>query len=99
MLVYAIDRPELPPFAMPPRFRHDIAYFMTPTGERGAPRLGPGEFWIDTAEARRWLDEGVLSVVSPLDSENKADIEITEEQENWLQWLVDHGVQHVRLGK
>lgn len=97
MLVYAVNRPELAPLTMPPRFKHDVAYFMTPSGERGAPRLAAGEYWIDLEEARRWLDEGVLLVYSPLDSEKQAELEVTEEQENWLQWLVDHEIQHVRL--
>jgi hypothetical protein len=97
MWVHAVDHPDLAPLEMPARFRHDVAYFMTPPGERGAPRLPAGEYWIDPNDARRWLDEGVLSIVSPLDSENQAEVEISEEQERWLEWLLNHGVQHVRL--
>lgn len=98
MLVQAVDRPELPPLEMPARFKHDIAYFMTPGGERGAPKLAHGEYWIDLSEAKVWLESGVLMLVSPLDSENKAEVEISEEQENWLQWMIDNQVQHVRVG-
>jgi hypothetical protein len=77
----------------------EITFFMTPPGERGAPAaLGEGEYWIDLEDARRWLDEQVVYVVSPLDAENKAEIELTEYHEAFLQWLVTHGVQHVRLG-
>ena len=97
MLIYAVDKPELPPLAMPPRFKHDIAYFMTPSGEGGAPRLAPGEYWIRIEDAVGWLEEGVLSVYSPLDSQKRAELEITEEQETWLQWLVDHKIQRVRV--
>ena len=97
MLVYAVDKPELPPLEMPARFRHDVAYFMTPGGERGAPKLASGEYWIDLEDSRRWLAEGILMLVSPLDSENQAEVEITEEQENWLEWMVANQVQHVRL--
>lgn len=97
MHVHAVDKPEVPPLEMPPRFKHDIAYFMTPQGERGAPQLAPGEYWIDAHEARQWLDAGVLRVVSPLDSENQAEIQLTEEQEIWLEWMVEHNIQHVRL--
>jgi hypothetical protein len=39
----------------------------------------------------------VLLLVSPLDSENQAEVELSEEQEAWLEWLVAHGIQHVRL--
>jgi hypothetical protein len=70
---------------------------MTPPGERGAPKLPAGEYWIDLEDARRWLDEGVMLLVSPLDSENRAEVELTEEQEAWLEWLLTHNVQHVRL--
>jgi hypothetical protein len=98
MRVYAVDRPELAPLEMPARFKRDIAYFMTPSGEQGAPALGEGEYWIRLEDARHWLDEGVLTLVSPLDSENRAEAEITEEQETWLEWMIANRVQHVRLG-
>ncbi len=98
MLVYAVDRPGVTPLEMPARFRHDIAYFMTPPGERGAPKLPPGEFWVDLREAEHLLADGILTLVSPLDSENQAEAEITEEQEKWLEWMVANRVQHVRLG-
>ena len=97
MHVFAVDRPDLAPLEMSARFKHDVAYFMTPALERGAPALGAGEYWISLDEARRWLDEGVLTLVSPLDSENQAEAEITEEQETWLEWMVAHRVQHIRL--
>jgi hypothetical protein len=97
MLVHALDRPNVPPLEMPARFRMEIVYFMTPPGERGVPALGEGEYWIAADDARRWLDEMVVYVVSPLDAENQAEIELTEEHEAFLQWLTTHGVQHVRL--
>jgi hypothetical protein len=98
MHVVAVNRPELPPFAMPDRFRLDVAYFMTPGDHPGAPALGPNEYWIRQEDARRWLEDLVVLVVSPLDAENQAEIELTEEQEAWLQWMVDNEVEHIRLG-
>lgn len=95
--VFAADRPDLPALTMPDRFRHDITYFMSVPGEAGVPRLPAGEFWVRLADAGRWLDEGVLSIVSPLDSENRTEIEISEEQEDWLRWMIDNAVEHVRL--
>src|SRR5688572_30658792 len=97
MFVHALDQPNVPPLAMPNRFRMEVVYFMTPPGEPGVPPLGENEFWIAAADARRWLDEQVIYVVSPLDAENKAEIELSEEHEAFVQWLVAHGVQHVRL--
>jgi hypothetical protein len=97
MLVHAVGRPDVPPFAMPARFRTDIAYFMTPFGDYGVAKLPPSEYWIRLDDARTWLDEGVVAVVSPLDSLNKTEFELTDEQENWLRWMVANGVEHVRL--
>ena len=98
MRILAIDQPGAPPLEMPDRFRMEVVYFMTPPGERGAPaKLGDNEYWINLDDARRWLDELVVYVVSPLDAENQAEIELTEYHEAFLQWLVTYGVQHVKL--
>ena len=43
------------------------------------------------------LDDGVFRIVSPLDSDNRTELEITEEQEDWLKWIVQHQVEHIRL--
>jgi len=98
VLVYAVARPDLSPFEMPDRFRHEITYFMTISGEAGVPKLPAGEYWIKLADARTSLDDGVFHIVSPLDSASKAEIELSEEQEAWLEWMVKSGVEHVRLG-
>jgi hypothetical protein len=98
MQVHAVNRPELSPLEMPARFKHDVAYFMTPPGERGAPAKMPsGEFWIEIEDARRWLDDGVLLVYSPLDSTKQAEIALTQEQEDWLEWIVSNQINHIRL--
>lgn len=97
MLIHAVERPEVAPFRVSDRFHMQIVYFMTPGGEAGVPKLAEGHYWIRAADAKKWLDEGVVEVVSPLSAETKAEIELTEEQENWLEWLVEHGVEHVRL--
>jgi hypothetical protein len=98
MQVHAVNRPELPPLEMPARFKHDVAYFMTPPGEHGAPAKMPSdEFWIEIEDARRWLDDGVLLVYSPLDSTKQAEIALTQEQEDWLEWIVANQINHIRL--
>jgi hypothetical protein len=98
MKLTAPDQPAAPALEVPDRFRMEIVYFMTPPGERGAPaELGEHEYWIDQDEARQWLDEGVVYVVSPLDAENQAEIELTEYHEAFLQWLVTNGVRRVRI--
>lgn len=97
MLIYAADKPELPPFHMPERFRHEITYFMTPPGVHGVPNLSAGEYWVQLSDARDCLADGVVRIVSPLDSDSKAEIELSEEQEAWLEWMVAHEIEHVRI--
>ena len=98
ILVHAVSRPELAPFKMPDRFRHEITFFMTVSGEGRVPKLPAGEYWISLADSKTALDDGVVRIVSPLDSASKAEIEISEEQEAWLEWMVKGSVEHVRLG-
>jgi hypothetical protein len=43
-----------------------------------------GEWWVRREDALRVYDEGVIRIVSSLDSTSTAEIEITEEQEAWL---------------
>lgn len=97
-LVHAVDHPELPPFRMPDRFRHDITYFVTPAGMPGAPeKLPEREYWVRLDDARQIYDDGVIRIVSPLDSDNRTELEISEEQERWLEWMLQHGIEHVRV--
>jgi hypothetical protein len=48
-------------------------------------------------DAKTWLEDLVIEVVSPLSAEIKAEVEINEDQERWLQWLVSNNVEHVRI--
>ena len=96
--IVSLDHPELPPLVMPDRFRTEIVYFMTPAGDRGAPKtLGSKEYWIAAADAAKWLEDGVICLISPLDAASKAEIEISEDHETWLEWMVNHQIQHVRV--
>ncbi len=97
VLVYSIDHPEISPFSMPERFRHEVAYFMdaSPVPDRAA--CAAGEYWLDLAQAQIWFDDGAILLVSPLDSENQTEVELSEEQESWLEWVLAHRVNHIRL--
>lgn len=95
--VTAVGRTEVPPLTMPVRFRHEVAYFMTPYGDAGVPKLGADEYWIRKEDAAKYLDEFVVRIVSPLDGANQTEIELSEEQETWLEWMVAHGIEHIRL--
>lgn len=97
MQVVAVGRDDVRPFLMPASFKTDIAYFMASDEGPASPRLPPGEYRIDLAAAQQWLTDGVVEVVSPLDSLNLTEFEVTDEQEAWLAWVVSNRVQHVRM--
>ncbi len=96
--VRAVDRDDVPPLTMPARFRTEIGFFMTVPGQHGSPgKLGMGEYWIRREEALRWADDLVIEVVSPLDSQNKTEIELSDDHERWLAWLIEHDIEHIRV--
>jgi hypothetical protein len=92
-----VERPDVAPLTISERLRGQLVYFMTPPGSAGVPALEENEFWLARDEVARWLDEGVFYLVSPLDSANATEVELTEEQEALLIWLNKHGIQHLRL--
>jgi hypothetical protein len=91
-----VDRPAVNPLPISTRLRSQLVYFMTPAATQGVPALGENEYWFALDEVAKWLDEGVFYLVSPLDSANMTEVEITEEQEALLFWLNRNQVQHVR---
>lgn len=97
--VTSVDNPAVTPLDISERMRSQLVYFITPADEPHVPPLEADDYWIDTDRATEWLEEGVFEVVSPLDSENKTTIELSEEQEIFFEWLVTHQVQHIRLHK
>jgi hypothetical protein len=96
-LLTPIDRPEVAPRPISSRLRSQLVYFTSAAGASGVPALAEGEYWFAAGEVSRWLDEGVFYLVSPLDTANMTEVELTEEQEALLQWLKDSQVQHVRI--
>src|SRR5260370_11602066 len=83
--------------AMTPRLRSQLNYFMTPPGAPGVPEPGESEYWFDEESVGRWLDDGVFSLVSPLDTAHMTEVELSEEQEEFLTWLRSGDVRHVRV--
>ncbi|ETX04538.1 MAG: hypothetical protein ETSY2_28235 [Candidatus Entotheonella gemina] len=94
-----MDNSAATPIDISERMRSQLVYFITPSDAPHVPPLKADEYWIDTDSATQWLEEGVFEVVSPLDSENKTTIELSEEQELFFEWLVTHQVRHIRLHK
>jgi hypothetical protein len=93
----SVDHPEVNPLAISPRLRSQIVYFITPPDTPGVPALGESEYWIARDDVTHWLMEGVFLLVSPLDTDNMTEVELTEEQESLLSWLDKNHVEHVRV--
>jgi hypothetical protein len=92
----AADRLDVPPLMISARLRSQLVYFMTPPDAPDVPRMGENEYWISQSDAARWLSDGVFQLVSPLDTENMTEVELSEEQEAFLNWLAKHAIQHIR---
>jgi len=95
--VIPTDKSDVARLQMPDRFRKEIVYFMSPAERDGASKLSKNEYWIRTDDAAKWLVDGVFTLVSPLDAESVAEIEITEDQEIGLDWMVANQISTVRL--
>jgi hypothetical protein len=95
----AVDRPGLAPLPISPRLRSQLVYFGAAADAEGVPPLGDGEYWFRPEEVDRWADEGVFYLVSPLDTANMTEVEISEEQEALLLWLRGQRVCHVRVAE
>ncbi len=92
-----LDRPDVSPRPISPRLRTQLVYFTSPSGTSGVPHLKEDEYWFAAQEVATWLDDGVFHLVSPLDTANMTEVELTEEQEALLNWLKAQRVQHVRV--
>jgi hypothetical protein len=95
--VLPIDNPSAPALEISARLRAQLVYFMTPPDDPRVPPLEANDYWVDAQQTAQWLQEGVLEVVSPLDDEHQTVVELSEEQEIFLEWLAAHQVQHIRL--
>jgi len=96
-VLIAIDRTNVAPCPLSARLRAQLVYFMSAPGAAGVPTLAENEYWFAADEVARWVDEGVFYLVSPLDTANMTEVELSEEQESLLNWLKDSRVQHTRL--
>jgi hypothetical protein len=73
--------------------RGQLVYFMA-APDTITP-LRENEYWFARGDVRKWLDDGVFYLVSPLDSANMTEVGLTEEQEIMLNWLDQHQVEHL----
>lgn len=97
LVLVPIDRPEVAPRPITERLRNQLVYFMTARDTPGLPDLAEHDYYFAPSEVATWADEGVFLLVSPLDTDSMTEVELSEEQEAFLQWLQDNQVSHVRL--
>jgi hypothetical protein len=97
ILAVPLDKPSVPPREITGRLRSQLNYFTSTTDTPGRPALGEREYWFAADEVARWVEEGVFYLVSPLDTANQTEVELSEEQEEFLAWLDKAGVRHVRI--
>jgi hypothetical protein len=95
--IIAVGRADLQPYPISARLRSQLVYFMSPSDQEGVPPLGEDEYWFARRDVTDWLMEGVIYLVSPLDTANMTEVELTEEQEALLSWLDRNQVEHVRV--
>ncbi len=95
--VYPLDKPEIKPFRISERLKSQMHYFAGPPNHPAAPPLKSGEYWFHKPELESYLEQGCFAVISPLDMANATEIELSEEQEAFLSWLVAHDIRHISL--
>lgn len=92
--VIPLDKTEISPYEISATLRNQLPYF-TDGNIRETGNFD--EFFFPIARTTELLEDGVFYVVSPLDDQNQAEIEITEEQEDLLEWLVSNRIEEVRI--
>ena len=97
ILAVPLDQPGVAPREISARLRSQLSYFLSAAGTTGVPALGEHEYWFAASDVARWVDDGVFYLVSPLDTANQTEVELSEEQEEFLNWLARGGIQHVRV--
>lgn len=96
----AIDKPALEPYEVSRTLRGQLHYFTEGAGAGEWEHSGdPNAFFFPLVLTVELYEDGVFYVTSPLDDQNQAEIEITEEQEDFLDWLVSNEVEKVRVSE
>jgi hypothetical protein len=96
-MLESVDHPEVAPKPISARLRAQLVYFITMPDSPGVPHLGENEYWFAKEDVTKWILEGVFYLISPLDTQNMTEVELTEEQEEMLSWLDRNHIQHIRV--
>ena len=67
-----LDKPGIAPHTISTKLRAQLAYFASIPSEIDHIKLGEAEYFFEAGETAKTLDDGVLMLVSPLDTANMA---------------------------
>ena len=99
-LAFAVDKLDLEPYEVSRMLRGQLHYFTEGASSRQWDESeDPNAFFFPLELTSELFEEGVFYVTSPLDDQNQAEIEITEEQEDFLDWLVSNKIEKVRVSE
>ena len=96
-LLVSLDQPQVRPSS---RSRHGSVaarLLHDPRRNQDVPHWARASFGLLATKSPEWLEAGVFFLVSPLDTANMTEVELTEEQEAMLSWLKTNQIQHVRV--
>jgi len=85
------------PFAISATLRKEINYFMRAKSAEDEQRLAWNEFEVDLIDVARWAERGAIRMVSPLAGSQFAEVELTFEQLDLLDWLIAGQVTRLRV--
>jgi hypothetical protein len=77
--------------------RNQLNYFVITKSAEDEQRLAPNEFEVDLKGAARWAESGTIRMASPLDSSHFADVELSFEQLDLLDWLLTGQIKRWRV--
>jgi hypothetical protein len=97
MKLVSVGRADVKSKVISSRLRSQLVYFAAAPGAQDVPPLAEKEYFFRLNETQNLLEEGVFHLVSPLDTANMTEVELTEEQEELLEWLAAHELEHVRV--
>jgi hypothetical protein len=85
------------PLLISAALRNQLNYFVITKSHEDEKRLAPNEFEIDLLDVARWAERGAIRMVSPLDSSHFAEVELSFEQLDFLDWLLAGQIQRLRV--
>lgn len=84
------------PFPITPSLRLQIQTFVEQKSAADDQRLAANEYEINLADIKRWSDDGMIWMQSPL-GEHAAGVELSFEQIELCDWLLQNNVKRLKI--